>query len=109
MHHVPEAVVEEALDLLLLGPSQTPEFSAIENLFGDVKRRLKFYRHRSHLETAKKVAAVLLGQEGDPNQPGGYTQQQIEGFFNHSLRNMVQFWNKLDRSPRTELEQAFPN
>ena len=48
-------------------------------MFADVKRRLKFYRHRNYLETVNKVQAIMLS----------YNKKKIEGFFKHTLKNMV--------------------
>lgn len=53
-------LVHELMDtfkgvIIFFGSSQTPEFSAIECLFATLKKDLKFYKHRNHLETAKKV------------------------------------------------------
>ena len=75
--------------LLLLSPASTPEFSFIENLFGDLKRRRMLdYEYKSFKDTAEKVSEIMFK----------YNQQDIESFFRYTLRNMVVFWRKLDRS-----------
>ena len=46
--------------ILLFNPSQTPEFSAIENMFAATKRKLMYYKHKNWLESSIKVCGVLL-------------------------------------------------
>ena len=51
----------------------------LENMFGNVKKRIKYYEHRNFLETATKVKSVMFA----------YSTKEIEGFFRNSLKNMV--------------------
>ena len=47
--------------ILLYGPAVSPEFSAIENLFADLKRRFQGYKHQTFLKTAEKITSILFG------------------------------------------------
>ena len=77
----------------MLTPSNTPEFSPIENLFGYVKRKLSDFEFTGERGKQKpprlafEVMRVMFGIER-------YT---FEGFFKRTFQNMLTFWIKLKR------------
>ena len=56
---------------MLLTPSNTPEFSPIENMFGYVKRTIQDMEFSSNETVAKKVATVIFN----------LTELTVSGFF----------------------------
>ena len=79
---------------LLLTPSNTPEFSPIENLFGHVKRKLSDFEFKrgeigkkKPLRLAFEVMKVMFEVQ----------QYTFEGFFKKTFQNMLSFWINLKR------------
>lgn len=72
---------------MLLTPSNTPEFSPIENMFGYVKRKLQDLEFKSKEQAAKLIAEQMFGLK----------KSIIGGFYKKSLSNMYNFWLSLNR------------
>lgn len=67
-------------------PPYTPEFSAIENFFGAVKRKLQDFIFKTKEELACECLLQGFGIETD----------KIEGFFRNVLKEMQKFHNNID-------------
>ena len=79
---------------LLLTPSNTPEFSPIENLFGYVKRTLsdfEFERGKKGMVKTRILAFEVM------KVMFGVKRYTFEGFFKKTLQNMLSFWINLKR------------
>ena len=79
---------------LLLTPSNTPEFSPIENLFGHVKRTLsdfEFERGKKGMVKTRILAFEVM------KVMFGVKKYTFEGFFKRTLQNMLSFWINLNR------------
>lgn len=72
---------------MLLTPSNTPEFSPIENLFGFAKKKLIDYEYKTKEFLVKAVSDLMLGLE----------EKRFVGFYRKTLNNMMKFWSNLNR------------
>jgi transposase len=63
---------------LLLLPSCTPQFSAIENMFGYTKGKMKDYIFKEYDETALFLCKLLFS----------YDSKRLQSFFMYSLINL---------------------
>ena len=79
---------------LLLTPSNTPEFSPIENLFGYVKRKLKDFEFERDIKGQLKRQRLAFEVMKVMFEVKRYT---FEGFFKKTLQNMLSFWINLKR------------
>ena len=80
---------------MLLTPSNTPEFSPIENMFGMLKRNLKDFEFKTKEELTTQVIQTLFNLK--PNN--------FNGFFKKTLDNILKYWLYLDRSKWTAEDQ----
>ena len=71
---------------MLLLPSNTPQFSPIENMFGYVKGAMKDYVFRRKEDTTLEIMRVMFGID----------KARMQGYFKKTLQNMLMFWWKLD-------------
>jgi len=67
---------------MIFTPSNTPEFSPIENMFSHIKKKLRhfIYQHKEHVSMI--VAEAIFSLSNDT----------IKGFFRRTLSNMLRFW-----------------
>jgi hypothetical protein len=73
---------------MLLTPSNTPEFSPIENMFGMVKVKLKDYEFKKKEALTKEVMRTLFN----------LSLHNFNGFYKKTLDNMLKYWLYLDRT-----------
>ena len=73
---------------MLYTPSNTPEFSPIENMFGMAKVRLKDQEFKTKEELTKAVIKTFYSLK----------PHNINGFFKKTLDNILKYWLYLDRS-----------
>jgi transposase len=73
---------------MLLTPSNTPEFSPIENLFGYAKKKLIDLNFKSKEQVVKTVTDLMFSMD----------ENRFVGFYRKTLNNMVRFWSYLKRS-----------
>ena len=67
---------------MLLTPSNTPDFSPIENMFGITKKRMKDYEFKTKNELTKAVIDTFYNLK-----PNHFT-----GFFHKTLDNILKYW-----------------
>ena len=79
---------------LLLTPSNTPEFSPIENLFGHVKRKLRDFEFEKGIKGKEKPLRLAFEVMKVMFEVKRYT---FEGFFKKTFQNMLSFWINLKR------------
>ena len=77
---------------MLLTPSNTPEFSPIENMFGYIKKKLQDLEFFNKEHVAKVISKQMFS----------LNPLIISGFFKKTLSNMSKFWMKIDRSKLIE-------
>ncbi len=71
---------------MIFSPSHTPEFSAVENVFADLKRQLGTYQFENTRDTAEEMARILFA----------YKPGQIKVFYKKVFHNILDFWRKTD-------------
>ena len=60
---------------MLFTPSNTPEFSPVENMFGLVKKKLQDYEFKKVEKVAEAVSKMMFGLK----------KEYVEGFFKKTL------------------------
>ncbi len=70
---------------MIFSPSHTPEFSAVENVFADLKRQLSSFQYININQTADKILNILFK----------YKSLDIKVFFKQVLRNILDFWDDI--------------
>ena len=80
---------------LLLTPSNTPEFSPIENLFGHVKRTLSDFEFERGKKIKMEKLRILAFEV--MKVMFGVKRYTFEGFFKKTFQNMLSFWINLKR------------
>ena len=73
---------------MLLTPSNTPEFSPIENMFGLLKKRLKDIEFETKEQLTKKVAETFFDLQ----------LKDFNGFFRKTLDNILKYRLYLERN-----------
>ena len=68
---------------MIFSPSHTPELSAVENVFADLKRQLSSFQYININQTADKILNILFK----------YKSLDIKVFFKQVLRNILDFWD----------------
>ncbi len=79
-------VIQDDRLQMVYSPSHTPEFSAVENVFADLKRQLGMHQFESAEGTADAMARILFA----------YKPHEIKAFYKQVLHNIVDFWKKTD-------------
>ena len=88
---------------LFLTPSNTPEFSPIEYLFGHVKRKLSDFEFEKGKKGKEKPLRLAFEVMKVMFEVERYT---FEGFFKKTFQNMLSFWINLQREKLlTSLQQ----
>ena len=72
---------------MLYSPSHTPEFSAVENVFADMKRRLGTFQFVNAKKTAESMSKILFQ----------YKSRDMKVFFRKTLGNILDFWKKFHK------------
>ena len=85
-------IMQEDRATMLLLPSNTPQFSPIENMFGHVKGVMKDYMFKKKEDTAMELMRIMFE----------LNERRIQGFFKKTLNNMNLFWSKLDYQHLTD-------
>ena len=78
---------------MIFSPSHTPEFSAVENVFADLKRQLGTYQFDNTKDTAEEMAKILFA----------YKPYQVKAFYKKVFRNILDFWRKTNMEKVREL------
>ena len=73
--------------MMLLTPSNTPEFSPVENLFGYVKKKLQDEDIQTKEQVTYSVTDFMFSLK----------EFYFVGFYRKTLNNMKDFWRSLDR------------
>lgn len=68
---------------MLLTPSNSPQFSPVENLFGYIKRSLQDQSYKTKEEL---VCGVMNAMFSLP-------ERQMHSFYQKTLNNMIDFWH----------------
>jgi len=72
---------------MIYSPSHTPEFSGVENTFADMKRQMGSFQFIDVKKTADEMARILFH----------YSSKDMQVFVRKTLRNIIDFWKKIDR------------
>ena len=72
---------------MLYSPSHTPEFSAVENAFADMKRQMGSFQFTSVERTASEMVRILFK----------YSGPDLQVFYKKVFRNILDFWDQTDK------------
>jgi len=75
----------DSVEMLFL-PASSPEFSAIESLFGRVKVELRDLRYRTKEQLAQAIISIAFGMP----------KRRIEGFFRRTFNDMKEYYDEED-------------
>ena len=75
-------LMQDRYTKIIFTPSNTPEFSPIENMFSYIKKKLRHVIYQKKEQVAMIVAEAMFSQTSD----------RIKGFFRRTLSNMLRFW-----------------
>ena len=71
---------------MLFLPASSPEFSAIESLFGRVKVELRDLRYRTKEDLANAIVKISFSM----------AKTRLEGFFRRTLNDMMEYYKEQD-------------
>ena len=80
-------IIQDPRTMIFYVPSNTPEFSSIENMFSLLKKLLKSMRFTTKEQVSLTATQKMFTLE----------KSYFDGFFRRSFQEMQKFWLNLDR------------